>query len=563
MTDNNIASFSTPFEEKENYSATYFETIAFYKLLARNFSKHLKMVEVGKSDVGRPIHTVILSENDANTPTKARAQGKQILFVNNAIHPGEPCGIDASMMLVRDYLTNEKLKENLKSVTIVLIPIYNIGGALNRNNTTRANQNGPEAYGFRGNSQHLDLNRDFIKCDSRNAMAFNDVFTQWMPDIFIDNHTSNGADYQYTMTLISTQHNKLAQPLADIMNKDMLPFLFENMDKSGWEMTPYVYARNTPDDGIAGFLDLARYSSGYASLFNCISFMPETHMLKPYKSRVESTYTFMDLMLKYMVANEAKLRKAKMAADELVKEQTSFNINWELDFMELDTITFKGYTAKYKPSEVSGLDRLYYDQNEPYTKQIPHWNYYKPTQNIEKPKAYIVPQSSWRVVERLKNNKVKMSQLEADTEMEVEMYYIEDYETGKEAYEGHYLHSKLKVKKVMQKVLFKEGDYMIYTNQSINRYLIETLEPQAPDSYFSWNFFDGILQRKEYFSAYVFEDSALEILEKNPAIKIALEAKKVSDENFAKSANAQLMFIYERSESAEVGYMRYPVGRVN
>jgi hypothetical protein len=132
-----------------------------------------------------------------------------------------------------------------------------------------------------------------------------------------------------------------------------------------------------------------------------------------------------------------------------------------------------------------------------------------------------------------------------------------------EAYEGHYLHSKLKVKKVMQKVLFKEGDYMIYTNQSINRYLIETLEPQAPDSYFSWNFFDGILQRKEYFSAYVFEDSALEILEKNPAIKIALEAKKVSDENFAKSANAQLMFIYERSELAEQGYLRYPIGRMN
>jgi hypothetical protein len=143
------------------------------------------------------------------------------------------------------------------------------------------------------------------------------------------------------------------------------------------------------------------------------------------------------------------------------------------------------------------------------------------------------------------------------------MYYIEDYETGKEAYEGHYLHSKLKVKKVMQKVLFKEGDYMIYTNQSINRYLIETLEPQAPDSYFSWNFFDGILQRKEYFSAYVFEDSALEILEKNPIIKTELENKKATDKKFAASASAQLMFIYERSESAEVGYMRYPVGRVN
>lgn len=562
MTESLPISFLTPFEEKENYSATYFETIAFYKLLERKFSKNIKMVEVGMSDSGRPIHTVILSENEANTPEKARAQGKQVLFVNNAIHPGEPCGIDASMLLVRDYLMDEKLLENLKSVTIVLIPIYNIGGALNRNSTTRTNQNGPEAYGFRGNSQHLDLNRDFIKCDSRNAMTFNDVFTQWMPDILVDNHTSNGADYQYTMTLIPTQHNKLAKPLADLMNGDMLPFLFENMDKAGWEMTPYVYAQDTPDEGIAGFLDLPRYSSGYASLFNCISFMPETHMLKPYKNRVQSTYVFMDLMLKYMVANETKLKKAKLDANKLIQTQTTFAINWELDFSKVDTITFKGYTAKYKPSEISGLDRLYYDINEPYEKLIPHFNYYKPTQTIEKPKAYVVPQSAWRVLERLKNNKIEMTQLETDEVFEVEISYIEDYKTGKEAYEGHYLHSNVKLKKTIQKVEYKAGDFIIYTNQIKNRYIVETLEPQAPDAFFAWNFFDGILQRKEYFSSYVFEDLAVEILEKNPTIKTALENKKATDEKFAASAYAQLMFIYERSEFSEANYLRYPIGKI-
>lgn len=562
MTESLPISFLTPFEEKENYSATYFETIAFYKLLERKFSKNIKMVEVGMSDSGRPIHTVILSENEANTPEKARAQGKQVLFVNNAIHPGEPCGIDASMLLVRDYLMDEKLLENLKSVTIVLIPIYNIGGALNRNSTTRTNQNGPEAYGFRGNSQHLDLNRDFIKCDSRNAMTFNDVFTQWMPDILVDNHTSNGADYQYTMTLIPTQHNKLVKPLADLMNGDMLPFLFENMDKAGWEMTPYVYAQDTPDEGIAGFLDLPRYSSGYASLFNCISFMPETHMLKPYKNRVQSTYVFMDLMLKYMVANETKLKKAKLDANKLIQTQTTFAINWELDFSKVDTITFKGYTAKYKPSEISGLNRLYYDINEPYEKLIPHFNYYKPTQTIEKPKAYVVPQSAWRVLERLKNNKIEMTPLETDEVFEVEISYIEDYKTGKEAYEGHYLHSNVKIKKTIQKVEYKAGDFIIYTNQIKNRYIVETLEPQAPDAFFAWNFFDGILQRKEYFSSYVFEDLAVEILEKNPTIKTALENKKATDEKFAASAYAQLMFIYERSEFSEANYLRYPIGKI-
>lgn len=552
----------TPFEQKENYTATYYEAIAFYKQMVRLFPQNIKMEIIGTSDIGQPIHTVILSANGANTPQTAQSQGKQILFVNNGIHPGEPCGIDASMILVRDYLTKTELRQKLNHVTVVLIPLYNIGGALNRNSTTRANQNGPDAYGFRGNSQNLDLNRDFIKCDSKNAMAFNDVFTTWMPDVFIDNHTSNGADYQYTMTLIPTQHDKLAKPLATYMNDKMLPYLYENMDKAGWEMTPYVYARTTPDDGIAGFLDLPRYSSGYGALFNCISFMPETHMLKPYKDRVMSTYAFMDLMLDFMVADKENLRKAKQAAMDLVREQTTFDINWEMDNERFDVINFKGYEAKYKPSEISGLDRLYYDRNEPYTKEIPHFNYYKPNLTIKKPAAYIVPQSAWRVLERLRNNKVEMIELSESEVIEVEMYYIEDYKTGNEPYEGHYLHSDLKIKKVIQKVLFQEGDFVIVMNQNKNRYIIETLEPQAPDSYFSWNFFDGILQRKEYFSPYVFEDSAAEILANNPRLKAELKAKKATDEKFAASAYAQLMFIYERSELSEVTYKRYPIGRL-
>ena len=90
----------------------------------------------------------------------------------------------------------------------VFIPQYNVGGASRRNCCTRANQDGPEGYGFRGNAANLDLNRDFIKMDSRNAEAFVALFRAMDPDVFVDTHTSNGADYPYTMTLITTQEDK-------------------------------------------------------------------------------------------------------------------------------------------------------------------------------------------------------------------------------------------------------------------------------------------------------------------------------------------------------------------
>jgi len=553
--------YLTPFEQQSNATATYEETIAFYEELAEDFEE-LRLVEVGQTDIGRPLHLAILTTDRDFTPERSRVNNKAVLFINNAIHPGEACGVDASMLLARDFLTNATLKKQLAHLTIVIIPFYNVGGGLNRNSATRVNQNGPESYGFRGNAQHLDLNRDFIKCDSRNAQSFNKIYTDWSPDVLIDNHTSNGADYQYTISLIATQHNKLESQLADYLNKKMLPYLYDYMKDVDWEMTPYVYAADTPDKGIAGFLDLPRYSSGYAALHNTLSFMPETHMLKPFEDRVQSTYSFMKGMIKFMSRNYRDVQSVRKQALQSLRNTTNFPINWELDLKKWDPLVFKGYEAKYKDSEISGIERLYYDQEEPYEKSIRYYNYYNVSDSVRSPIAYIVPQSAYRVIERMKWNGIRMERLKEDTELTVEVYYIKNYETTNRPYEGHYLHSKVELEKETESVTFRKGDYVIYANQPSNRYIVETLEPHAPDSFFAWNFFDGILERKEYFSPYVFEDSALEILEYNSDIKEALEAKRKEDKDFAKDAIAQLRFIYERSEHAERNYNRYPVGRL-
>ncbi len=551
----------SPFEKNNNSTATYHEAIDFYKKLDLQFPQ-LTLKEYGSTDSGFPIHLAVLSTNGDFDANSIRKSGKQVLMINNGIHPGEPCGVDASILLLKDYLQNAELQKYLEHTVIIIIPLYNIGGALNRNSTSRANQNGPESYGFRGNAKNLDLNRDFIKCDSKNAQTFSQIFTEWQPDIFIDNHTSNGADYQYTLTLVPTQHNKLDPNLAEYLINDLLPRLYKDMQATKYEMIPYVYARNSPDEGIAEFLDLPRYSSGYAALFNTISFMPETHMLKPFKSRVESVRIFMDRMIKTMNDDREKLQTARQKAIENTKAKKEFQLNWTIDMESSSKINFKGYEAKYKPSEVSGLDRLYYDRNAPYEKEIPFFNIYKASLKCEKPEAYIIPQAYCKVIQRLKWNGVEMKRLTEDLEIEVELYKIGDYETTDHAYEGHYLHSKLSIEKSMQKWLFRKGDYIVYTNQASNRYIIESLEPQAPDSFFSWNFFDGILMQKEYFSSYVFEDLAAAFLRENPDLKAQLEKKKQEDIEFASSARAQLDFVYQNSPWHEKTHRVYPVGRL-
>lgn len=551
--------FKTVFEKNDEQTATYAETISYYKLIASRF-KSLQINEAGLTDSGFPLHEVILSTSKHFDPQEARDAGKLVLFINNAIHPGEPCGVDASMLLVRDILKSKN--QSFEDIVLVIIPFYNIGGGLNRGSYSRANQIGPEEYGFRGNAKNLDLNRDFIKCDSENAISFAKLYTKWMPDVFIDNHTSNGADYQYTLTMICTQADKLGGPMQKYLDEKLEPILYQKMKEKNWEMTPYVYARTTPDDGIAGFLDLPRYSSGYAALHHAYSFIPEAHMLKPYKDRVYSIYTFMESMLETMRDNKQTIQASRKQALDHMKSKKSFDLNWKLNDEKHEEFLFKGYEAKYKPSLISGKERLYYDRNAPYEKKIKFFKHYKPTVEVEKPQAYLIPQAYKNVVHLLELNGIEVERLKEDQVFDIEKYRITNFETVKKPYEGHYLHYNVQVDKFDVRQSYYKGDYLVKTDQQAVRFILETLEPQGADSYFAWNYFDSILQQKEYYSDYVFEDLAVELLNENKNIKKAFEEKKASDEAFAKDGKAQLDFIYKLSLHYEPTVNVYPVARV-
>ena len=549
------------FDKNNNKTATYTEIIEFYKKLSKK-SPLVHLSLTGMTDSGHPLTVVVLAKNKDFTPEKSRKAGKSILFINNGIHPGEPDGIDASMIFAKDIISSSDAARILDNTTIVIIPVYNIGGCLNRSSTSRANQLGPEEYGFRANAKNLDLNRDFIKCDSKNAESFNQIFNYWNPDLMVDTHTSNGADYQYTMTLIATQKDKLHPILSKELTNNILPELYHNMKQKGWEMTPFANTRGLPETGIYGFMDGPRYSSGYAALHHTISFMPETHMLKPYRDRVWSTHAFIHLCGQYMTKHGAKLASIRKNVKNAVKTQSTFPLSYVIDQTQVDSMLFKGYTASYKNSEVSGLQRLYYDKSKPWEKNIPYFNTYSPHISVQKPMAYIIPQAYDRIVYLMRLNGVKVQVLGRDTTVQIEQYRIENFETSKTAYEGHYNHSQTQVSVQKLSKRFYKGDYIIYVNQESNRYIVETLEPQGVDSWFNWNFFDGILAQKEYFSDYVFEDLAAEMLVKNPELKTKLLEKQKSDSKFASDARSQLEFVYKNSPYYEATHMMYPVCRL-
>lgn len=542
-------------------TATYFEAINWYKNLDKVSSKVL-VKEMGMTDAGYPLHLVMVSDDGKFDPLQWHKQNKAVILINNGIHPGEPDGIDASMMLVRDIVINKiKLPGN---VALAFIPVYNIGGCLNRNSYSRANQNGPKEYGFRGNAQNLDLNRDFTKSDSKNAKSFAQIYHFVDPDILIDNHVSDGADYQHTMTILTTQYNKLGAELGGWLKNKFEPQLYKSMADKGWDMVPYVsFETAGPEKGMVMFYDSPRYSSGYTTLFQTIGFMPETHMLKPYKQRVLSTYSFSETMIEKASLNAKELIAERKKARQQVSAQKSFALKWNVDTSKYSYVTFKGYEQAYKPSDATGLSRMYYDRTKPFTKQVRFFDTFKPNDIIEAPKAYIIPQGWWTVIDLLKLNGVQMQRFTKDTIIDVQAYHIDDYKSYPKPYEKHHKNMAVKTSVMNQQVRFLKGDYIIWLNQPANRYLVEMLEPTGDDSFFSWNFFDAVLQQKEGYSDYRWDDLAAEVLKNNPGLKAKLEEKKKTDEKFAANASAQLNFIYINSPYYEPSHNRYPVYRLN
>jgi len=541
-------------------SPTYYQIVEWWKKLDAG-SANVKIMEMGPTDAGFPLHLVMVSGDKDFNIQSIKAKKKAIIFINNAIHPGEPDGIDATMVLVRDIVENKyQLPSN---VVLATIPVYNIGGCLNRSKNYRIDQNGPVEKGFRGNSENLDLNRDFIKCDSKEAFTFAKIFHYLDPDVFVDNHVSNGADYQHIMTLLTSQHNKLGGKMGAYLDEQFEPALYTLMKKKGYDLVPYVnHFGETPQNGWSAYWDSPRYSSGYTTLWNTFSFTPETHMLKSYKQRVESTKALEECFIEFTSQHCKEILDLREQTKKQLVNQTTFPVAWKLDRSQSIQITYKGFEAGHKPSEVSGEPRLYYNREKPSEMKVPFYNFYRDTLSVEKPKAYVIPHGWWKVVDRLQANNVQMRRLTKDTTMEVEWYKIESYQSGPRPYEGHHLNSAVKISIQTKIMNFRKGDWYIPMNQIANRFLIETLEPQGEDSYFAWNFFDPILGQKEGYSDYAFEDIAADYLKNNPDVKTKLDQRRTNDSAFAKNGRAQLDFVYQNSPYFEPAYLQYPVYRV-
>jgi hypothetical protein len=544
-----------------NTSPTYSELIVHLKKLDKAH-KELSMYNMGPSDYGLPIYLFVINGGKDSTRTFTKAQAGTTILINNAIHPGEPDGINACLIWLDQWIAQGKPLESKngdKLPVIAFIPVYNVGGMMNRSSTSRANQNGPEEYGFRGNARNFDLNRDFIKMDSKNAFTFACIFHSLDPDVFIDNHVSNGADYQYTLTYIASMKERMSPQMNELTYGKCIPYLTANVKQHGWDLFPYVELKGeTPAQGIHAFNDLPRYAMGYASLFHSISFTVETHMLKPFPQRVQATLAFMEGIIAFTSGNTVEIEAKRTASKLWARNMTQYAYTYQLT-EKADSISFKGYEHSFPLHPITGLKELTYDRTLPYERAIPWFRTYVAADSVRVPKYYIVGGQEQHVIDRLKANHVIFETLTADQIDTLTVFSVKTYKSPSNPYEGHFKLSKIEVGKSIQELRLKPGDILVPSAQDAALFIHAALQPRAEDSYLTWNFFDSYLQQKEYFSNYVFKDQIADILAKDQQLNEEYQLRKATDETFRNSEWDQLYFIYSRSPYFEQTFMRLPI----
>lgn len=552
--------------EKSNYLSTsdYSQTINYFQNLADN-SEIATLLTFGISPQGRELKLLVVSKNKIFDPIQAKKSNDVIILINNGIHSGEIEGKDASMLLLREILIDKQKENLLDHVILLIVPIFNVDGHERKSSFNRINQNGPSEMGWRTTAQNYNLNRDFTKADSPEMKAFLKLFNNWLPDIFIDTHTTDGADYQYTITYGITKHQEIPPNTRNLVNEELIPFFEKDVKEAGFLISPYIdFVDGDLNKGITDWISGPRFSHGYAGVRNRIGLLIETHMLKPYKDRVFSTKALLESVISFCNKNFVRIKEISRQADEFVINNY-FNLKkpYPLKFeiiKEPDYFLFKGFERINPFSKIAGsIIPKYTDKKIELT--IPYFNKDKIIDSVYLPKAYIIPKEWYKLKEILELHGVKVEKLTESEKVFVEQYKFNKVTFAKQPYEGRLIPT-YEYEIFNDSIYTKIGDYLIPINQQSLGIIAYLLEPKSDDSFIKWGLMNTIFERKEYFEAYSMEPIAQKMFDTSEQLRTEFQNKIMYDSTFAKSPRERLNFFYERSPYYDDRLNKYPILRV-
>ncbi len=524
-------------------------------------SDRISVREFGTTPQGRKLIVVIAGE---------AKPGREVVFLQAGIHAGEIEGKDAGMMLLADIAAkDERALRWIEHATLVFVPILNLDGHERVSEFNRINQNGPVEMGWRATSQRLNLNRDYIKADAPEMRALLTLINAWNPDILIDSHTTNGADYQYDLTWSMddsvVQHPRLREWQAQALTGRVQSVL----EQQGHLIAPYIELNdnNDPTKGFTNFGAGPRYSTGYAVTRGRVGLLLETHMLKSYPLRVRATYDVVTAILDDIAAHPGELRAATKQVDlDTIARAADAKVSVPIQLANTgvaEDFAFRGYAWTITRSEISGDQWIHYDPTKPKTFTVPFYREVKVAQSVTPPAAYVVPRQWTEVLARLQAHGVRIEPIAKDAKVSAEVSLLTNPIYATNSFEGRVAITSFAHQRERREVAVTAHSWLVPMDQPLANVALHILEPDAPDSAVRWGDFNIIFEQREYADARVAEQLARDLIAKDAKLKSEFEAKLAAEPEFAKDPYARLNWFVQKSKWREWDLALYPVLRVD
>ncbi len=549
---------TTDFEISAGVSSpNYADTMAFVDRLVAANPTQFKSKTIGYSNSKRAINMLIASEQGFFDAGQMANSTKPTVLIQAGIHAGEIDGKDAMFMLLRDIATGKR-RDILKKVNILFIPILNVDGHERSSAFNRINQRGPVKMGFRTNANNLNLNRDFTKLDTPEVKSVLAVINDYNPNLYIDVHVTDGADYQYDVTYGYNPVFASESPaISDALNRYFKPVIDQTLTEQGHIPGPLVFVMDKQEfkSGLAGWVATPRFSNGWGDLRSLPTILVENHSLKPYKQRVLGTYVFIDGAIEALAAHKDKLANAVKKEQQFVPKQLIVKRGYA---EQADYIKFKGIAYSKSVNALSNQQEVsYLGKKQDYDKLPIFWQ--KEVQHtVEVPKSFFIPPVYTDIIEKLALHGVSINKLSGANTQPLKMAKVSQYSFDNAPFEGRFRVSA-RFDYVPATNVDLDGWFEVSTQQKAGELAVHLLHPEAPDSFFAWGEFNTIFQRTEYMENYALIPFAEKMLSDDPKLAAAFNKKLKQDKAFATNSEARLNWLYEHSPFYDQAYLKYPI----
>lgn len=459
---------NTPAFAKKKGFTTYDEMMAYLNELQANHSAEMSISFIGQSQKGKDIPLVLLKR-------KGGDENKLKVWIQGGLHGNEPASTEGVLYLLSKLLDSPDCQYLLDKLEIAVVPMANIDGFEKQSR-----------YAANG----LDLNRDQTKLMAQESVALKKAFSDFSASVGLDFHeyrpyrrdftqlSNYGVTNGYDVMFLYSGNLNVPKELRLFTKATFVDPATKVLDQNS--LTHHDYFTESKVMGAIQFTQgstNSRSSATSYALTNAVSSLIEIRGVgigkTSFKRRVYSTFLVAESYLKSAYENKEAVEQVVASAvktkDEAVVKSEREKTLRKLTMIDIETNDKIEIEASVKDA----------------------WNS-TAVLSRARPNAYLILPEQKAVIDRLKTLGLKVETLQKQHTIEVEVYSVIEYQKDAEKYEG-VNKQEVQTEITVASKTFPEGTCIVYLNQPKANLAIEVLEPEAPNSFVSFDVLETAL----------------------------------------------------------------------